>query len=260
LSKTILIVVGDFFRHCRSGGKVVYDKSMAREESRDLAMRPHPRHGEGVIIETARRMVPLPNGSSSFELVLDFGKAPVPERKYVANVGSVTYEKDEALYLIFGQRTVAGRTRELRTIIEVAVSSVGALMFLRSLESIREQLKVLDRQIGHVDGLSDVAQEVPGPQTATLAANQIVIAFSGREAVMDFYHASPFVLSQLNNNGKFAVDPVVRVILPSRLLLTVISKVEEYKKEFPKEEVEALSGADREVVQTSEVRYGKIIR
>jgi hypothetical protein len=36
--------------------------------------------------------------------------------------------------------------------------------------------------------------------------------------------------------------------------------VEEYKKEFPKEEVEALSGADREVVQTSEVRYGKIIR
>jgi hypothetical protein len=231
---------------------------MSKEESRDLATRSHPRHGEGVVIETARRIVPLPDGSSSFELILDFGKAPVPERKYVANVGEVTYEKDGVLYLIFGQRTVGGHARELRTIIEIAVSSVGALMFLKSLEPIREQLKVLDRQAGSIDG--DVAQEVPATQTATLAANLIVIAFSGREAVMDFYHASPYVLSQLKNNGKFAVDPVVRVILPSKLLLAIISKIEGLRKEFPKEEVEALSGAGREVVQTNEVQYGKIIR
>lgn len=232
---------------------------MTREEAKDFPVRMHPRQGEGVIIETSRRMIPLPNGTSTFEIALELGRAPVPERKYVANTASAVYE-DGILYLLFGQHAV-GYRRRLRTLVEISVSSVGALMFLKSLEPIREQIAKFRRQAGFEHELEDIPEEPDAPQTVALAANLILVAFSGREAVMDFYYASPFVLSQLQKNGKYAVDQVVRVVLPSGLLFSLIAAIEKFKEKFPRDEVEALGGLGREAVVTSEVRHGsQIIR
>lgn len=136
------------------------------------------------------------------------------------------------------------------------MSSAGALSFLKSLEPIRSQLDPLRQLVGSNYPLQEVVEEPPAPQTVALAANMLIIAFSGREAVMDFYHASPFVLSQVQNNGKFAVDPVVRVILPSGLLLSLIAKMDEFKAKFPSEEVDAVLGAPGGTGQIGEVPYG----
>jgi hypothetical protein len=216
---------------------------MAREERRGLPVRYYSRPGEGVIIETSRKMIPLPNGTSSFEISLDMGSAPVPERKYVANTASVTFE-GEFVSMLFGQHTVGTRPRRLRTLIVISVSSAGALSFLKSLEPISAQLKILREQLGSGLALEDIEEEPPAPQTVALAANLIVLSFSGREAVIDYYHASPYVLSQLQMNGKLAVDPVVRVILPSGLLLSIIAKVDALKEKFPLDELERAASAD----------------
>ena len=64
----------------------------------------------------------------------------------------------------------------------------------------------------------------------------IGLAFAGREACLDYYHASPFSLHQVQQNKKMAVEPVVRVILASGLLLPLIDKLHEFEIMFPKEQ------------------------
>lgn len=71
-----------------------------------------------------------------------------------------------------------------------------------------------------------------------LAANIIVAAFCGREACFDFYFVSPYVLGQLAQSGKFAVDPVVRVILQSGLASAIVESLEALKEQFPQDEIE----------------------
>ena len=90
-----------------------------------------------------------------------------------------------------------------------------------------------------------------------MAANLLVVAFSGRESVIDLYHASAFVMSQIQRGGKFAVDPVVRVFLPTGLLFSVIAQIDGFKAQFPQDEIEmVMRGSTSGGGQTSEVRYG----
>ena len=230
---------------------------MAKEDRRDLPIRSYSRQGEGIIVETSRKMVPLPNGASSFEISLDLGNAPVPERKYVADIASAKYE-DGTLALLFGQKSIGAANSHLRTLVVISVSSLGALMFLRSVASIKPQLDSLRDKPGYAPvSLPPIDAEPAAPQTVALAANLMVVAFSGRESVIDFYHASAFVMSQIQKGGKFAVDPVVRVFLPTSLLFSVIAKIEGFTPDFPQDEIDmVMRGSTSGGGQTSEVRYG----
>jgi|ERR1035437_221130 hypothetical protein len=230
---------------------------MAKDDRRDLPIRSYSRQGEGIIVETSRKIVPLPNGASSFEISLDLGSAPVPERKYVADVASVKYE-DGVLHVLFGQKSIGTANSHLRTLIVISMSSLGALMFLRSLNLIRPQLDSLRDKPGYAPvSLPPINAEPAAPQTVALAANLMVVAFSGRESVIDFYHASAFVMSQVQRGGKFAVDPVVRVFLPTGLLFSVIANIEAFKADFPQDEIEVvMRGSTSGGGQTGEVRYG----
>ena len=51
---------------------------------------------------------------------------------------------------------------------------------------------------GIVQHLTSIEEEPE--QTVTLFANIIGLAFAGREACLDFYHASPFSLHQVRQN------------------------------------------------------------
>jgi len=241
----------------QNGGMITERLPVPKEDKRDLPIRSYSRQGEGIIIETSRKMVPLPNGASSFEIALDLGNAPVPERKYVADVASVKYE-DGVLHVLFGQKSIGSTNAHLRTLIVISMSSLGALMFLRSLNLIRAQLDSLRDKPGYTPvTLPPIETEPAAPQTVALAANLIVVAFSGRESVIDFYHASAFVMSQIQRGGKFAVDPVVRVFLPTGLLFSVIAKMESFRADFPQDEIElVMRGSTSGGGQISEVRYG----
>ena len=98
---------------------------------------PRIRDGEGVLVATTRRMVPRPDGTTSFEMSVDMGEAPVPERRYVADIASVNY-RDGTIYLVFGQRKLVGS--RLRTMVVLTMSSLGVLNFLKACESIAPEV------------------------------------------------------------------------------------------------------------------------
>ena len=141
-----------------SARKSIRIRVMARDDRREPVVRPHSRPGEGVIIETSRRMVPLPNGASTFEITLNMGSAPVPERKYVANTASVTYEGG-VVYLLFGQRMVGGS--KLRTLVVISMSSLASLILLRGIEPVRPQLEDLRKIPGFDYPITPVGEEPP---------------------------------------------------------------------------------------------------
>jgi hypothetical protein len=194
---------------------------------------PRIREGEGVVVTTARRMVPRPDGTTSYEMAVDMGDAPVPERRYVADIASVSY-RDGTVYLVFGQRKLVGRG--LRTMVVLTMSSLGVLNFLKACEGIPSE--VLNKFVSpNLMLKTDELEEEPS-QVVDLAANIIVAGFSGREACFDFYFVSPYVLGQLAQGGKFAVDPVVRVILQSGLASAIVKSLQAFKDQFPNDEID----------------------
>jgi hypothetical protein len=194
---------------------------------------PRIREGEGVVVTTTRRMVPQPDGTTSYEMAVDMGDAPVPERRYVADIASVSY-RDGTVYLVFGQRKLVGRG--LRTMVVLTMSSSGVLNFLKACEGIPSE--VLNKFVSPNLMLKPDELEEEPSQVVDLAANIIVAGFSGREACFDFYFVSPYVLGQLAQGGKFAVDPVVRVILQSGLASAIVKSLQAFKEQFPNDEIE----------------------
>jgi len=160
-------------------------------------------------------------------------------------MASVVY-RDDSVHLMFAQRkhsvpADAGGAAVLRSLLIVSMSTQGALMFLRSCKDFTPELRKYARERSFTKELTEFSEE-PG-QTVALAANMILVAYSGREACMDMYMASPFVLSQLSKNGKFAVRQVVRIILSSGLLLAILEKLAYLKDRFPEDEIEVFEKA-----------------
>jgi hypothetical protein len=61
------------------------------------------------------------------------------------------------------------------------------------------------------------------------------MAFAGREACIDFYHASPFSLNFVKQNKKMAIEPVVRVMFKTGLAIALVDRVREISVAFPVE-------------------------
>ena len=78
-----------------------------RDQGNVVPFQAHIREGEGVIIQSNRRLTPQPNGSVTMELGLDMSKAPVPERRYAADIASVIY-RDGNVYIMFRQKKLVG--------------------------------------------------------------------------------------------------------------------------------------------------------
>jgi hypothetical protein len=187
-----------------------------------------PRQGEGAVVELSRRQVTHPDGTTSLELNMDLALAPVPEKRYVADVASITYA-DDVLQILFGQKKI-GQSDELRSLIVVQMTSTAARQFLKTLTTwepgARKWAELNDI---HAE-LTEVEKEPP--QTVTLFANIVGLAFAGREACMDFYHASPFALHYVQQNKKMSVEPVVRVMLGTGLALALVDKIRDVSAKF----------------------------
>src|SRR5258708_34119196 len=88
--------------------------------------RGHPRDGEGYVVEATRRVIPMPDGTQSVQVQIELSAAPVPDRRYQADIVDVRYIRG-MIQLIFGQKTISGKS--LRSIVIVNMSSMGALLF-----------------------------------------------------------------------------------------------------------------------------------
>ena len=77
-------------------------------------------------------------------------------------------------------------------------------------------------------------------------ANVVAVAFSGREACMDFYYTSPQVIAAVQKGGEFQSSPQVRVILTSRQLMAVYDELLKQKNSIPLDVVNEFNEAKLE--------------
>jgi hypothetical protein len=178
------------------------------------------RPGEGALVEVVRHDLPRPDGTKAITLGIDMGTAPVPDRKYVADAAAVVKAVD-GVRMMFAQHKL-GKARGLRTLLVVHMSVDAVHNFAKSTKPLIEPL----RGHGDICGPNDIPLieigEEPA-QTIAFAANFVVCGYAGSEATLDFLHSSAFVIDHLVKSGRqLAVDPIVRVSLPSRLLLNLL--------------------------------------
>lgn len=192
------------------------------------------RPGEGAILATHRQQSVNVDGTTGIALAIDMSSAPVPERRYVADVASVVRVAD-SVRLIFGQSRVGNN--ELRSLVVIHMPSLGIHQFLSSADEIKAAMVGFAKKFRLSVGQLTQIQVEP-LQTVALAATIIMASVSGREACMDFYYSSPYIAYQVIRGGKFAVDPVARVMLPMNLLLAICNQLEAIKDDLPNDSTE----------------------
>lgn len=187
------------------------------------------REGEGVGLDVSVTHDVAVSGKTVSLMQVDFRAAPVPDRKYVAEICSVD-QQQRTIRLMFGQRRI-GRD-ELRTLIIVEMSEFSASQFLATVDQISGPT--------YEDILATLGQEaepiVPitsePDQSLAMSANMILSAVSGDEAAMDFFKASPFSIQAAPHRGKLMLDPVVRVDLRSSAMVGLIHELRRIEKHF----------------------------
>lgn len=180
--------------------------------------RPIVRPGDGAPLPMRVSQAVSVNGRTITSMGVDMSTAPVPDRKYVADIYGIV-QAASTTKLLFGQQRI-GR-QELRSLLVVHMST----------KSIQQFLENLPDGSGGNARFEDVASEfqltaelpakiVDEPsQVVAFKASAIVAAMSGPDACLDFYQVSPSALIAARNADVIAVDPVVRVDVPSAILL-----------------------------------------
>lgn len=182
---------------------------------------PRLRQGEGALINAIRHDLPHPDGTKSTAVGIDLGTAPVPDRKYAADVAAVI-EADDGIRLVFAQRRL---DKGLRSLVVVHISVDALRNFSRSVVGLLDGLKAHGQLCGPKDlPLTDIREEPT--QAVAFNANFIVCGYAASEATMDFMLSSAFVLDHIvrSAGSQIAVEPIVRVTLPSRLMFNVLDQ------------------------------------
>jgi hypothetical protein len=187
------------------------------------------RPNEGSPVQVILGQVAEINGLSVQTAAIKLGDAPVPERKYVADVCGVEYVTG-TLKLLFGQRRIG--SDELRTLLVIHMSNAGAARFLAATDQLTPQsLQEMAKTLG-IGVQESTSIKTEPAQTVALAAGMVLIAAAGDETTMDFYQASAFALAAVAGTNKLVLDPVVRIDLRTALLRGLIDGVRKFDAHF----------------------------
>lgn len=168
----------------------------------------------------------MPAGLGSSEDVitvgLDISSAPVPQRRYAAELCEVRFEHND-LRLIFAQRTLD--RGGLDSALIVRMNPIAGHQLLKSIN---------DMQSPGLDGIAEAMgiratplekiTKQPG-QMANVVANLVAIAVSGFETCMDFYHASAFAMRNVADSDTLAVEPIVRVDIQTAIFVSMVKEL-----------------------------------
>lgn len=184
---------------------------------------------------TTVRTPSLGNRAAGNIVSLDLSMAQVPDRRYAADAVRVDVGED-MVRLFFAQHRPLGEG--LQSLLLVRVPFLGARQFLRAMAGIATQLKAYLEKFNIRPPTPLDIKEVPN-QTVTLDANIVAAGFSAREACLDFYHVSPYVILSLSKGGDVFAEPVVRVILTTTVLASIYEVLAAKKDALPADEMEA---------------------
>ena len=176
-----------------------------------------PRPNSGSRLSIVRRDL----GNGNHEMEIQLGDAPVPERRYTADVAGILTSRDYAR-IIFGQ-TKIGST-ELRSMLDIHFPLRAIKRFLVGAVKLEEAFKAMSQITGaQTEQMIEFSDEPS--QTVALSANSITAALSGSEACMDYIHISPSAIERAAKGEDLFAEPVVRVNLSTGLMMAVIEKL-----------------------------------
>src|SRR5204862_2691503 len=131
-------------------------------------------------------------GRTAAYMQIDFRKAPVPERHYIADACYADTERG-TVRLMFGQRRIG--KADLRSLLVLHMSVRATNQFLATIDQVTDPSYA---EIMSLTGLvADKIEAIPEepPQTVALSANMALSAMAGDDACLDFYQASPFAVA-----------------------------------------------------------------
>ena len=187
------------------------------------------------VVSVIKRTSPNPDGTSTVEAQITLDNIPVPDRRYSADVVFVNYEGDgEAVQLGFGQKAL-GTEGKLRSVVAVKIYPDHIRKFLLTTDTFVPRLyDFIERSKAAIPDLQRLTQEPA--HVVSLVANIIAVGYTAREAVIDLYHFNALALHKLNEGSdQLAVDPVLRVDLPTTLLAGLVRTLNNLGTSFPPE-------------------------
>lgn len=176
------------------------------------------KRNEGYAVPVTHVVVP---SGQPLQMAVNISEAPVPHRRYAAELCSLDYENFE-MRVVFAQRGVFAD--DIDSALVIRMSKDAVVHFANNLLEMPASLDEVQAQLGISDEPLSLIASRPS-QTANVVANMVLTAVSGREACIDFYHASAFAFRDAENREVLEVEPVVRVDLRSSLYLTFARKV-----------------------------------
>lgn len=163
------------------------------------------------------------------EMWLDYEKAEVPSRAYFADYLDVVEGRADVT-LIFG-RLVPG-SQALRTQVEISFprdSFVGQLW-----KGSRDMHELL-RKNPNLLRLPSLEEVTLSAIVHTSRANNVFMATLGEEAILDFYYIAPSEIHfvRMGRRNQVNLEPVIRVSLPSPLVLEFLDKCDGLVSKMP---------------------------
>lgn len=151
---------------------------------------------------------------------INMAKAPVPQRRYAAELCTVSFGKNEAKF-IFAQTGLGDDS--LDSALVIRMSPVALTQFAQSLHDMTSPT------IAEICNLTNIVPEEISEikskpqQMANMVANICSVAVAGHETCLDFYHASAFATKKSESTDELEVEPVVRVDLRTALFVPLIA-------------------------------------
>lgn len=195
-------------------------KSIAKDQRRNVSTLA-ARDGEGVMVD----LIPNPARSVDGRAGLiqgDIHNLPVPNKRYAADICSIV-SKNSVIKLLFAQEKIGPQA--LRNMIIVNITPRSVTELLKKIDDVKDISFAELAALSNIEAEALPQIEVEPAETASLNANLILVAASGTESCIDFFHSSAFSIAFAQQTSRLGIDPVVRVNIRTSLLMGLIEEL-----------------------------------
>lgn len=188
----------------------------------------YSRNGEGQSVALAVVQIDKnrADGVDAVKYGIDLMQAPVPPRRYAAELASARV-LDNELRFLFAMRTVSGDA--LESVLIVRFNPDAARSLIRSIKEMEKPTiaEILNTMGAKKESPQDISKNPQNPgNVANMIANFAAIAVSGYETAIDFYHASAFAMRSMAETKSLDMDPKVRVDIRTSLFAGLMDQAE----------------------------------
>lgn len=196
---------------------------MVKDRSKGV-LSPQFRQGEGHVVEltiTSTEGGPLSAG-------VDLGNLPVPDRRFASDSASLLVDSS-LVKLLFAQRHPIGDGLLSMLVINMTFEAIQQFVGSINIDFLENVRKLSTVQ--QASKLHTFTQKAD--QTVILTASMVMAGYSGNDGCLDLFYSSPFAVRQVAFFKKISVEPVVRVNLPTGVLIAMLDSLTEAAKMFP---------------------------